>query len=321
MVIPASLPEWIRWAFLGLAAVLALISLIAWAWGRGKGDAAPSGQTSYGSRSPNLSGISGPVYIGDVHHVGEEKAERCPDDRVADAIEAIQSSTGMRDQAFAEFRQAARDGRVNAWGRAEIPPTYTDAPDQWHELWTKIPRTYWDKFRLVADLDVLRSALQPHTIADEGHFPERQRYWSVRVENREIAAHWPPRPTRHSSSKPVYPPHPDITLEEVATRLFAMMGAKSVDRDGRHKFVQRVNHAIVDGIKLHNLTVWARFSNHAIKPLGVMELSNASVDVFKGILRNSNGWNNNDYSDVQFVSSEIAGIWPPISPKDAENAG
>jgi hypothetical protein len=68
MVIPPTLPEWIRWAFLAVAAALYLVAIVAWLWGRlkGEGGAAASGPTATtgGGGSPALAGTFRDVYIG-----------------------------------------------------------------------------------------------------------------------------------------------------------------------------------------------------------------------------------------------------------------
>jgi hypothetical protein len=66
MVIPATLPVWIRWSLLGLAGALYLLAIGVWLWGRLKGDgSALSGTnaTTAGDHSPAFVGT-----FGDVHY-------------------------------------------------------------------------------------------------------------------------------------------------------------------------------------------------------------------------------------------------------------
>lgn len=110
----------------------------------------------------------------------------------------------------------------------------------------------------------------------------------------------PVRPTREP---PQRPPPPDMTLKEVAIRLYER-GMNSV---------QSVNREIADKVMLLDLAVWARLGDHAIERLTRHQLESSTFDIQRDCVQDASGWSSVEYNSVQFVRTEVDNAWPPIA--------
>jgi len=101
-----------------------------------------------------------------------------------------------------QIRQAAIEGRIEIWGKKEIPPRHLSSPRISSEIWSKIPPEYWRDYRLSSLATGEMWDGHDHTWAE----PHITRgilagvYWSLRVHRWEIEREWP-RP-RASPIKP-----------------------------------------------------------------------------------------------------------------------
>jgi hypothetical protein len=104
-------------------------------------------------------------------------------------------------------------------------------------------------------------------------------------------------------------PKPDISLITVGTRVSQLMGINA----GIPAFERQVNLDIVDKINMYDLTVWGRYGEHAIEALPRNAYRRLTVNFRKGeVYINSNQSSGKlTYTHVQFVKSEVDGVWPP----------
>jgi hypothetical protein len=132
-----------------------------------------------------------------IEKIAAETAKRYPEMPMWQAIEYLSGVVGDDDasQSFPEarkkMRQAAIEGRLEVWGRKEIPPEHLTAEQRARAVWSKIEPDYWHDYEINRLATVERFDDRDHT-QNEG-FPTEigNRYWSLRVRRIGVKQLWP----------------------------------------------------------------------------------------------------------------------------------
>lgn len=106
-----------------------------------------------------------------------------------------------------QIRQAALSGSIKVWGKREIPPQHFGSAEECKEVWSLIPPHYWDDFKLTEMATGPLYEDREHTWPDPYLSKEsRNRYWALKVHQRELEAEWPnPRKRREFRRSPSGP--------------------------------------------------------------------------------------------------------------------
>lgn len=173
----------------------------------------PSGPTTHGPQSHNISAQR------DVHitHAApaavqepkspcgsarlpepSRKPRRCPEMPMWKAVEYVSSIIGDTDEqhcypeARRLIRQAARDERIEVWGRKGLLPEHMNAPLRCSDIWTPIEAGYWDDFKLNPLATGQLFEDREHTDA-EPHVRSgilSGQYWNLRVSESDFHNEW-----------------------------------------------------------------------------------------------------------------------------------
>lgn len=134
----------------------------------------------------------------EVERIQQAQHDRCPELPVHRALRQIAANIGDKDnakgypEARRQFRQSALEGRLDVWGRRQIPPQHFQ-DNRSSGVWTRIAPSHWEDH-----------ALAPHSVNKAGHgLPHTEeenrglissRYWSLKVRPEEINRQWPKSP-------------------------------------------------------------------------------------------------------------------------------
>ncbi len=213
---PQVVKEWANWAvtpetlrLIGLAGVivgLAYWCLLLWLRQSEPSVAVASptvDQKTKGDGSHNINNST--VVITPAHEGGipwltssrRAQAAKRPEMQISEAIAYISGVIGDKDPEHCyrrtrrEVRQAACDGRIEIWGRAELPQEAKTDPEEASEIWTPIDAEYWRHFKLTematGELFQDREHTSPDPFVAER---AKQRYWALRVDQSAIRREW-----------------------------------------------------------------------------------------------------------------------------------
>lgn len=239
-----------------------------------------------------------------------EEAKRCPEMPIWKAVEYVAGIIGdtySKDD-FAEtrrqLRQAAADDRIDVWGQKDIPPA--NYQDERHStIWTPIEPTYWHDYELTPLTTVDRFDDRDHTWTEDLPSKRGNRYWSLRVRERQIKALWrDPKPAAPKTLQP------DLPLNGFLGRVYKALGGLPSDRSKHEKFRRKVDLAILDAMLERHLHVWGREGDHGRRPIPREDIENAILNHRTGALSVYQGLT--VYHDLKFVASEIDEIWPNL---------
>jgi hypothetical protein len=132
-----------------------------------------------------------------------------PETPIWQALTVIASRIGDKDEANGfpmarrEFRQAALDGVVTAWGQQDIPSQHLK--DNRHkDVWRPIEPEYWHDYKL--NILAANPSNEEHWHTEDEEVPTRRgsRFWNLRVELSDISKRWPvpPEPRKSKRSHP-----------------------------------------------------------------------------------------------------------------------
>lgn len=229
LVFPQVDPQIAKW-MLGFAVTLLLIALLLWFRGLKQPEQKEQyglNQITDGNQSPAIGSIGGDAHLyfggqpepnlpsgsrggtdeslagleramSGVNKLEQSRRASCPIFPMWEAVMHVASVVKDVDEtacypiARREIRQAARDGRIEIWGRPTIPLTRLAQLPQPKEIWEPIGSEYWSDFKLnsMAVGEIWQE--HPHTEA-EAHVTKGRdggMYWTLRVDQRDIERTW-----------------------------------------------------------------------------------------------------------------------------------
>jgi hypothetical protein len=308
------MPPWVSWALVGVGVVLLLVAAgLRWVRFGSAGPAIPHNSASVGRDGSALAGQFRDVYI-NAPPVAPMPKRRAGDWPIADALAGIEKVIGPGRDAWREFRRAARDGEIQAWGRPERTGPEILSGRKWGELPDEIPPDYWKGWRLVGAIEKLRSSDRPHT-EPEGGDQTYDTYTDVTVDRAELENRW-----LGSGSVVRKPPMqistnalrlPDMTLAQLTTMLVGRNKPVPEGQPQKREFYRKVGLEIADAVKLRHLTVWARSGDAGIDQLDDFDLRGAKFNIRDQSLSVPAPYQSDTvYRDVKFNRDQVMQIWP-----------
>jgi hypothetical protein len=155
----------------------------------------------------NLSSYAEPL----VRRLEAEKAaeaKMCPAMPIAKAVEHVRAVIGDTNdgncypEARRQIRQAALEGRVEIWGRRQIPLDHMKSPLAGSEVWTSIAPEHWEEYELSAYATDPMFANQPHTQPESWRGTNLTRHWELKVREKQIRRIWKHPPETTNAGKP-----------------------------------------------------------------------------------------------------------------------
>lgn len=279
--------------------------------------------TTSGPQSNAFAGniFKGPVTFG--HPLSDSapasQPRRCPEMKLADALWIIRRVVSSDEDARRQLQQAFVDNRVHPWGRAEIPPTTYQSPVSAMDIWTEIKPDYWRDFRLGhAAFEPDRD--QPQTEARE-HVTRglMNRYWSIRVDQREIEDAWPaeavnsiPREVEHyfATGEDLVESKPDLPLPGLLVRVYAKHRLVPHGEALSQAYYRKIDLEIADTVALNNLHVWGRWRDRPLAPLSFDSWKRGKFSHRRKTVTVPTVDSNMIYTDLHFCIAEIDRHWP-----------